>query len=232
MNQICRAIIVAAGRGQRMGGDIPKQFLKLEGKPIIVHTLFKFDCIERITDIIVVIADEYMEYMEGHVLDRYRFKKPVKLVSGAASRQQSVFNGIKALPQDTDIVIIHDGVRPFVERRFIEESIDRANIYGGAVVGVPVKDTIKKVDSTGTIETTLQRDVLWAVQTPQTFKFDIILKAHRQAIEDEFVGTDDSMLVERIGFGVNMIMGSYANIKITTKEDLILAKAMLGRMRG
>ena len=196
MSHICRAIIVAAGKGRRMGGDIPKQFLKLDGKPIIAHTLQRFDDIQCIDDITVVVADEYVEYMQSHVLDRYEIEKPITLVEGADTRQNSVFNGIKALSRDTDIVIIHDAVRPFIQRDLIERSIYTAIEFGGAVIGVPVKDTIKQVDGDGFIGATLDREMLWAVQTPQTFKYDIILKAHRQAMEDGFVGTDDSMLVE------------------------------------
>ena len=149
------------------------------------------------------------------------------MVEGADTRQNSVFNGIKALSRDTDIVIIHDAVRPFIQRDLIERSIYTAIEFGGAVIGVPVKDTIKQVDGDGFIGATLDREMLWAVQTPQTFKYDIILKAHRQAMEDGFVGTDDSMLVERSGFSVNMVMGSYSNIKITTKEDMVLANTIL-----
>lgn len=227
MSHICRAIIVAAGKGQRMGGDIPKQFLKLAGKPIIAHTLKQFDSMESIDDIVLVIDSNYAEYMQRHILDIYEFKKTISLVEGSDTRQKSVYNGLKSLPRDTDIAIIHDGVRPFIQRELIEMSIHEAIDCGGAVVGVPVKDTIKRVDGDGFIRATLDRKMLWAVQTPQTFKYDIIIDAHRQAMEDGFVGTDDSMLVERLGISVKMLMGSYSNIKITTKEDIILANALI-----
>lgn len=232
MKQKCRAVIVAAGSGRRMGGDIPKQFMELGSSPIIVHTIRKFDRASSIDDIMVIIADEYIDYMERNILGIYEFNKPITLVEGAEERQQSVYNGLKALPEDTDIVVIHDGVRPFIKVGLIEESVAVARDYGAVVVGVPVKDTIKKVCEDGYICETMNRDVLWATQTPQTFKYDLILDAHEQAIKDEFAGTDDSMLVERLGVGVNMIMGSYENIKITTKEDLYIAKAFLEDIRG
>lgn len=232
MNHMCRAVVVAAGSGRRMGGDIPKQFMELDAKPILVHTLFRFDSTEIIDDITVVIADNYIDYVQRQILDIYKFNKPITLVSGADERQASVYNGLRALPTDTDIVVIHDGVRPFITEELIEESISMARHCGAAVVGVPLKDTIKKVSKDGHIKKTVDRGDLWAVQTPQTFRYDIILDAHRQALEDGFTGTDDAILVERLGIGVNMIQGSYDNIKITTREDMYIAKALLKDMRG
>lgn len=222
-----RAIIVAAGQGQRMDADMPKQFLNLKDKPILVHTLEKFDEVEDIDKIVVVTMGEYMDHVKNDILSMYHFKKPIMVIRGGSERQESVYRGIMSLGLDTDIVVIHDGVRPFVTGDMIQRTIDAAIEDEAAVVGVPIKDTIKEVDDDGYVIDTLYRDIMWNVQTPQTFKYDVIRGAHEFAEKHGIYGTDDAMLVERLDIPVKMVMGSYKNIKITTKEDMVVAEAFL-----
>lgn len=221
------AVIVAAGRGSRIGGPLPKQFLKLDEDPIIIHTIKRFDLAKSIDHIIVVVADEYFNFMKYNILKEYKFTKPITLVRGAEERQDSVYNGLRALPKDTNIVSIHDGVRPFIDIELIDKSISLAKEVGAVIVGVPVKDTIKKLDKDDNIQKTLSREVLWQAQTPQVFQYNLIMKAHVHADKDGFKGTDDSSLVERLGIDVKMVMGSYKNLKITTGEDIYIAKSII-----
>ncbi|MFO7295383.1 MAG: 2-C-methyl-D-erythritol 4-phosphate cytidylyltransferase [Caldicoprobacter sp.] len=223
------AIVVAAGQGKRMGTDVSKQYLLLDDKPVVVHALRAFDEQPAIEAIVLVVAPSDVKRVKDSIVSEYEFKKPVLVVEGGQERQQSVYNGLKALGElgDVDIVVIHDGVRPFVTEQMIQDSILAADRYGAAVVGVPVKDTIKKVDDEQFVICTPQRSQLWLVQTPQAFKYRLIWEAHEKAVQDGFCGTDDAVLVERLGHPVKMVMGSYCNIKITTREDLILAREFM-----
>jgi len=168
-------------------------------------------------------------YVKKDVVERYGYKKTVLVVEGGQERQHSVYNGLKAVEMfgDVDIVVIHDGVRPLVTGQMIRDSIYAAGMYGAAVVGVPVKDTVKKVDDQQFVVCTPERKELWLVQTPQAFRYQLIKEAYDRAIQDEFLGTDDAMLVERLGHPVKMVRGDYCNIKITTREDLILAQEFI-----
>lgn len=223
------AIVVAAGQGKRMGTDVSKQYLLLDDKPVVVHALRAFDEQPAIEAIVLVVAPSDVKRVKDSIVSEYEFKKPVLVVEGGQERQQSVYNGLKALGEfgDVDIVVIHDGVRPFVTEQMIRDSILAADRYGAAVVGVPVKDTIKKVDDEQFVICTPKRSQLWLVQTPQAFKYRLIWEAHEKAVQDGFCGTDDAVLVERLGHPVKMVMGSYCNIKITTREDLILAREFM-----
>lgn len=212
-------VIVAAGTGSRMKKDINKQFIKLNNKEIVAHTIDKFYNNENIDDIVVVIREDEEEYFNKNIKEKYGFTN-IKVAHGGNERQDSVFNGIKMLKKECDVVLIHDGARPFVTDDIIKRSIHEANEHNAIVVGVKVKDTIKVVSDNGNIVDTPNRSYLWAVQTPQVFKYDIITKAYEDADNNNYYGTDDAMLVERIGYNVKMIEGSYNNIKITTQEDL------------
>lgn len=212
-------VIVAAGTGSRMKKDINKQFIKLKNKEIVAHTIEKFYNSENIDDIVVVIREDEEEYFNKNIKEKYGFTN-IKVAHGGNERQDSVFNGIKMLKKECDVVLIHDGARPFVTDDIIKKSINKANEHNAIVVGVKVKDTIKVVSDNGNIVDTPNRSYLWAVQTPQVFKYDIITKAYEDAYNNNYYGTDDAMLVERIGYNVKMIEGSYNNIKITTQEDL------------
>lgn len=212
-------VIVAAGSGSRMKRDINKQFIKLDGKEIIAYTIEKFYKSEDIGDIVIVIKENEEKYFIENIINKYGFDN-IKLAYGGKERQDSVYNGIKKLNSNCEIVLIHDGARPFVNEDIIKNSIEEAKENNAVVVGVPVKDTIKVVDSDGNIVDTPNRSLLWSVQTPQSFKYEIITKAYEYAYSNDYYGTDDAMLVEHIGYNVKMIEGSYDNIKITTEEDL------------
>ena len=212
-------VIVAAGSGSRMKRDINKQFIKLDGKEIIAYTIEKFYKSEDIDDIVIVIKENEEKYFIENIINKYGFDN-IKLAYGGKERQDSVYNGIKKLNRNCERVLIHDGARPFVNENIIKNSIKEAKENNAVVVGVPVKDTIKVVDSDGNIVDTPNRSLLWSVQTPQSFKYEIITKAYEYAYSNDYYGTDDAMLVEHIGYNVKMIEGSYDNIKITTEEDL------------
>ena len=219
-------VIVAAGTGSRMNIGINKQFIKLEGKEIIAYTIEKFYNNSNIEDIVVVVKEDESEFFKKEILDKYNFKN-VKIAYGGKERQDSVYNGLKLLDEQCDVVLIHDGARPFVSDKIIDKSIEEAKEHKAIVVGVPVKDTIKVIDNDKNIVDTPNRSVLWAVQTPQTFDYNILIDAYKDAFKNKFYGTDDAMLVERIGYKVKMLEGSYNNIKITTQEDLNVGSQIL-----
>jgi len=222
------AVIVAAGKGKRMAADVSKQYIMLNGKPVVAHTLSVFDEQPDIEEIVLVVGSQDIENVKRDIVEPYVYNKPVVVVAGGVERQNSVYNGLKAIEAHTsDVVVIHDGVRPLVTGQMIRDSIETARTYGAAVVGVPVKDTVKRVDNDGFVVSTLLREELWVVQTPQTFQYGLIREAHEKALRDGFQGTDDAALVERLGCSVKMIKGCYSNIKITTHEDLILAREFM-----
>lgn len=229
MNTLCKAtaIIVAAGTGSRMKASINKQYLLLSGKPVLAQTLDVFEKSELISEIIVVINKDEHKQFEDFILTPFKFSKIKSIIDGGADRQESVFNGLAMVSPEAKIVCVHDGARPFVTLDIIKESVIAAGKTGAACVGVPCKDTIKQANKSGIVEKTLDRTTLWAVQTPQVFKTEILIKAHEKAISDGFRGTDDCVLVERLDQTVQMIMGSYSNIKITTPEDLAFAEAIV-----
>jgi 2-C-methyl-D-erythritol 4-phosphate cytidylyltransferase len=221
------AVIVSAGKGLRFIEGKKKPFHFLEGKPILSHTLDKFETCPLIRSILLVVGQEDMDYCLKEIIEKYKFQKVSQIVPGGKRRQESVKNGIDALPKDAEIVAIHDGVRPFVTKTMIEDSIHSAVRYGAVILAMPVKDTIKMSNPDGTVLKTLDRESLWQIQTPQTFQVHVIKEAYYRATEDGFVGTDDASLVERLGVKVHILPGSYTNIKITTPEDLLLAALFL-----
>lgn len=223
------AIIVAAGKGERMGANISKQFIMLVDKPIIVHTMLAFERHPLIEAVVLVVASCDINYVQKDIVGRYSFQKPIIIIEGGVERQHSVYNGLRVLPEDAEIVVIHDGVRPLVTGEMIETGIHAAGMYGAAVIGMPMKDTVKKVDAQHFVLHTPEREMLWMVQTPQAFRYKLIKEAHERALKDGFLGTDDGMLVERLGYSVKMVEGSYHNIKITTQEDLVLAGELIKR---
>ena len=219
-------VIVAAGTGSRMKMGINKQFIKLEGKEIIAYTIEKFYNNSNIEDIVVVVKEDESEFFKKEILDKYNFKN-IKIAYGGKERQDSVYNGLKLLDKKCDVVLIHDGARPFVSDKIIYNCIEEVKEHKAIVVRVPVKDTIKIIDNDKNIVDTPNRSVLWAVQTPQTFDYNILIDAYKDAFKSGFYGTDDAMLVERIGYKVKMVEGSYNNIKITTQEDLSVGSQIL-----
>ena len=212
-------IIVAAGSGSRMKANINKQFIKLNDKEIIAYTIEKFYNNKNINDIVVVIKEDEYEFFQQEILDKYNFDN-IKIAYGGKERQDSVYNGIKSLDKNCKYVLVHDGARPFVNEDIINRSLEEVKQFKSVVVGVPVKDTIKVVNNNNDIVDTPNRSTLWSVQTPQTFDYNVIKRAYEDAFNNNFYGTDDAMLVERIGYTVKMIYGSYNNIKVTTPEDI------------
>lgn len=220
------AIIVAGGKGIRMGGDVRKQYLLLGGKPIVCRTMAIFDACDCIDDIILVVpADDHETCFEKWITGM-SLHKSVQWVAGGAERQDSVYQGIQSVGGDCEIVVIHDAVRPFVTSDMIESCAAEARISGACIIGMPVMETAKRVIS-GDIESTLDRDTIWMAQTPQAFSLKLIRTAHEQARSDHFIGTDDAMLVERLKRKVRILPGSRFNIKITTPEDLALAEGII-----
>lgn len=219
-------IIVAAGSGTRMKSEVNKHLLPLAGKPVIVHTLEAFQQCDAVDSIILVTSVEnraaYQALIEEHVLT-----KVDHIVLGGDTRQASAHNGLRAAG-DCDIILLHDGARPLIAQPEIEAVIRDAAEYGGAVVAVLAKDTTVRARE-GFIETQLERKTLWQVQTPQGFKATIIREAYEAAVRDGVQSTDDTGLVTRLGGAVKITPGSYANIKITTPEDLAMAGALLGK---
>ena len=226
-NKKCTAVIVAAGSGKRMGGNKPKQFLSLKGKPIIYYTINAFEKNDNIDSIILVTGADYISYCKEKIEDKYGFKKISRIISGGSERQYSVYNALKIIEPDTDIVLIHDGVRPFIMQQDINKIIEDTGLYGAAVMAVKSKDTVKFADESGFVAETPDRERLWNIQTPQGFKLDIIKAAYDKAASDGFLGTDDSSLAERNGVRVKITEGHYTNIKITTEEDLLTADTFL-----
>lgn len=224
------ALIPAAGQGTRMGAKVNKQLLKLFGKPVLAYTLEVFQQCSLIDQIIVVAAKSEIPVIEREIVQAYHFTKVVGIVPGGEQRQDSVRKGLENMDSAVEWVVVHDGARPLLLLAEVENIVKRALAEGTAMIAaVPVKDTIKQVDSAGKIRVTLPRKTLWAAQTPQVFPKSLLIAAHRQSVLDGISATDDAGLVEMTGVQVAVTMGSYENIKITTPEDLDLALGILRR---
>ena len=224
------AIIVAAGKGLRMQDSKRKQYKDLDGKPVLAHTLMVFNRCDAIDRIIVALPAKDIEFCRREVLPAAGGEKRTELIVGGARRQDSVANGLEAIKKDDGIVLIHDGVRPFVRQEHLLACMEGAHRHGACILGLPAFDTVKQVNAKNEIVQTRPRDTLWLAQTPQAFQVKLIKKAHAFAKKDAFCGTDDASLVERLGATVNIIPGSRSNIKITHPEDLKLAQAVLRTM--
>lgn len=211
-----------------MGGTVPKQFLEIGGVPILALTLRRFINAASINSIVIVTEDSRVNETQNYVAE-LGLQKKCLVVGGGKERQDSVRNGLSALSNDTDIVIVHDGVRPFIEPRLIDESVTQAAKYGACIVAVPISDTVKKAKDQDLISQTVERSGLWAAQTPQTFRYDILKRAFDNAYATNFYGTDEASLVERIGVPIKLLKGERKNIKITTPEDLELAEKIVGQ---
>ena len=228
------ALIPAAGMGKRMGASINKQYLQLGGQAIVARTLTVFEQSPLIDGICLVIPEDEIPYCREQVVEAGGFRKVLAIVAGGKERQNSVMNGLTFLQGHAaadDVVLIHDGVRPFITNAMLRESIEVAANCDGALVAVPAKDTIKTVRDNIVIDTP-DRATLWQAQTPQSFRYCVIHQAHSRAIADGFAGTDDASLVERQGGRVRIVAGDYRNIKITTPEDLVLAEAFLAAYKA
>jgi len=221
------AVVPAAGRGLRMGGSTPKQFLTLGGLPILVHALRVLEESPAITEIILTVPAADREYCLNEIVAHYKFHKITKVVPGGEQRQDSVRHGLAELDQDVDVVLVHDAVRPFLTAEMVARAIDAAAEHRAAIVAIPMRDTIKRVGSDGLIESTIDRRHLWLAQTPQAFQRTLLQSAHRKAQIENYHATDDAQLMEWLGHRVAIVEGSGENIKITRPEDLGIGEAIL-----
>lgn len=228
------AIVPAAGIGKRFGSGINKTLHKLSGKPLIAWSLQVLESVEEVVEIIPVLKIEDMEVSIG-IFEEYGITKVKKVAPGGKERQDSVYNGLKLIENEDCIVLIHDGVRPLIEKylvkniiRQMSEIMSNQEKYDGIILGVPLKDTIK-VSAGDIVKKTLKRDSLWAIQTPQVFPYEKIIKAYEKAMKDRFYATDDATLIEQYKGRIKIMMGSYENIKITTPEDLAIGEFFLSK---
>lgn len=231
------AVIVAGGKGLRMNMAVRKQYLRLSGRPILGHTLLTFDQCVEIDRLFVVVPPDDVETCRRTVLPSLHMKRTVEVVAGGRERQESVYHGLLAAEAAGgkatagSIVLIHDAVRPFVEKALIRDCIAGAVKYGACISGIPAHDTLKRTDARGRICKTVPRSDIILAQTPQAFQYPLIRKAHEQALEKGVAGTDDAFLVEKLGETVMVVNGSRFNIKITDPEDIVLAEAILQSRR-
>jgi 2-C-methyl-D-erythritol 4-phosphate cytidylyltransferase len=220
-------VIPAAGIGTRMGTNLPKQFVPLLGKPLLIYTLEVFHRIPEIDALVLVVSDDSLSKVKT-MLNEYHLETSTYLVAGGEHRQDSVFNGLKLMKEHkVDIVLVHDAVRPFVTPELVYALLEAAREYEAAIPVVRPKETIKQSSGDGFVENSIPRDLLWVVQTPQAFRFALLYTAFEKASAEKFYGTDEAMLVERIGTKVKTVESSYKNIKITTPEDFALAELWL-----
>ena len=227
---IC-AVIVAGGSGSRMMAPVRKQYLDLDGVPIVAHTLMAFDRHSDLDRMVLVVPENDVEWCRTDILAPLSLCHDVQLVAGGRRRQDSVFNGLSAVGRGYGTVMIHDGVRPFVSLALMNACIDGVKISGGCVPAIPATDTLKQVDANGRIIRTLDRQLIRLAQTPQTFSLDLIMNAHQLARQRGFTATDDASIAEFAGETVTVVAGDPDNIKITTPEDLSIATAILARWR-
>ncbi|MDH4100885.1 MAG: 2-C-methyl-D-erythritol 4-phosphate cytidylyltransferase [Nitrospirota bacterium] len=226
------ALVPAAGIGVRMGHAVRKQFLELQGLPILVWTLRRLAACEPIEEVIPIVSADMVEYCAEEIVDRYEIHKVKRIVVGGHERQESVWNGLHKVGEEYRYVMVHDGVRPFVSDKLLLAALREAGKHDGVVVGYPVKDTMKDVDKTGFVEKTLRRNHMWAIQTPQIFRREVIWDAYMRASEAKVVATDDAALVEWAGYKVKVLEGEHENIKITTPFDLVMGEAILASRKG
>jgi len=220
-------IVPAAGVGKRMGGKTPKQFLPLGTEPVIIHTLLALESSALVDEIYIVAGDDFERFLPRKTIIDKGVKKLRSIVQGGKERQDSVYNGLMAIPaKDGDMVLIHDGVRPFVTHRIIKDCIDEAERIGGAIAAIPISDTIKMV-ANGEIGEGIDRSLYLRLQTPQCFTYQTLLNAHQHARKNNALFTDDSSAIKAAGGKVGVVLGDESNIKITTQSDLTLARCMV-----
>ena len=231
------AIVLAAGQGKRMNSTVKKQYLLIEGKPVLYYALQAFE--ESFVDeVILVTQEEDIQYCKTEIVEKYHFNKVTQIVAGGKERYHSVANGLKRIDKDS-VVFIHDGARPFITQEILERAKQAVNEFGACVVGMPVKDTIRIINSEGLAESTPNRQRVWAMQTPQAFKGEIICECYQRLIEQEkeilqkgIQITDDAMVVELFAdIPIKIIEGDYKNIKITTPEDIQIAESFRGKIK-
>jgi len=225
-NKQTSVVVVAAGKGARMNHSLPKQYLPLEGKPILAHTLVNLSKISAVDSIVLVVSKDRLDWCRQKIIEKFDIKKVDKIVAGGKTRTESVRKGLNSLDENTEIAAIHDGVRPFITQSLFDNIIKYVKQSGAAICAVPLRDTLKTADEQNRVQSTQERKGLWLVQTPQIFKYSLIMKAYKKAEEGSLQATDDAGIVENLPHPVKIVEGSPLNIKITTPEDLVLAEAI------
>ena len=226
------AIVPAAGKGRRIKSRIQKPYIELCGKPILAHTLLRLSSSRLISEVVVAIDAKKVATFKRDIISKFRIKK-IKVVNGGKERLDSVYNALQGLSDNIDYILVHDGIRPFITVNLIRTSLRAAKRFGASVVAVPVKPTLKYIGKNGCIKHTPDRKDYWEAQTPQVFRRDLLDEAYRRlGRKGRIKVTDDSMLVERLGVKPKIVLGSYSNIKITTQEDLALAKILTLHVRS
>lgn len=221
------AIIPAAGRGRRMGGSVSKQFLSINNKPVLIHTLERINSLKIIDEIILVLPEDKVGWGEKEVKRKYRINKVLKVIKGGKERQDSVYEGLKEVNEKSDVVVVHDGIRPFFNLKIIQDAIPFLKIFDGVIEALPIHDTVKEVSGKGIILKTLEREKLYRAQTPQIFNYSVLKKAFISAFNTKYYATDEAGLVESVGGKIKILTGSRYNIKITNPDDLLLAKVII-----
>ena len=225
------ALIPAAGSGQRMGGGIPKPFLQLRGREILARTLDVFEQCGVVDEVWVIVPEAHRMRCQKTVIERYGFQKVQGVVPGGATRQESVWQGLQQLAGDVELVIVHDGVRPFVSQHLLRETLQQARLVGAAIAAVPLKDTLKRVAETGEVVGTVPRDGLWRIQTPQAFRRHVLQAAYAYALAQGLEVTDEAGLVEAHGQQrIHVVPGLESNVKVTTPDDLIMCESLLDQL--
>ncbi|MBQ0001846.1 MAG: 2-C-methyl-D-erythritol 4-phosphate cytidylyltransferase [Clostridiales bacterium] len=224
----CTAIVLAAGRGKRMKTNIQKQFLEVQGHPLIYYSLRAFQESAVIDEIVLVTSEDAIEFCRGEIVEKYGFSKVKKIIPGGKERYDSVYEGLLAC-EDCSYVFIHDGARPFVTEEILMRGYEDVKLTGACVIGMPSKDTIKIADENGFVSETPKRSLVWNIQTPQIFRYDLIRSAHESIRKKDMSNvTDDAMVVEQeTGVGIKLTEGSYTNMKVTTPEDITVAENIL-----
>ncbi|MCR5467482.1 MAG: 2-C-methyl-D-erythritol 4-phosphate cytidylyltransferase [Lachnospiraceae bacterium] len=227
-----KAIVLSGGSGSRMKSKTKKQYMLLQGKPLIYYSLHTF-CESSVDEVILVASPEDMEYCQKEIIDKYSLYKVKTIAPAGSERYESVYNGLKAVGS-ADVVLVHDGARPFVTTDMIERSVETAEKFGSAICAMPVKDTIKTADKNCVVTSTPDRSTLWQIQTPQTFSYPLLTECYEKIMSTDPTGiTDDAMIVERASDKkIHLIEGSYTNIKVTTPEDMAVAEAFLRLSQG
>jgi 2-C-methyl-D-erythritol 4-phosphate cytidylyltransferase len=223
------ALIPAAGSGQRLGGTVPKPYQVLHGREILARTLDVFEACPAIDEVWLVVAADQRDYCRQRIVERYGFRKVRDLVAGGTARQESVWYGLRRVSASMDLVVVHDGVRPFVTVSLLQRTLCSAARHGAAIAAVPLNDTLKRVSVTGQVEATLSRERLWRTQTPQAFRQALLRRAFQQAWQMGLRATDEAGLVEALGHPVQVVQGAEQNVKITTPDDLDLCEGLLRR---
>jgi 2-C-methyl-D-erythritol 4-phosphate cytidylyltransferase len=221
------ALIPAAGSGRRMGGPLPKPFLRLGAREILARTLEVFEACAAVDEVWVITAPEYCAFCRQEIVEQYGLRKVKGVVAGGATRQESVWQGLQQVGNSVDLVVVHDGVRPFITATLLQETLHCAALYGAAITAVPIKDTLKRVSAAGEVEATVPRERLWRVQTPQAFQRHLLQAAFCHAWDRGIEATDEAGLVEALGQRIKVVPGDENNIKITTPDDLRFSETVL-----